>query len=196
MIKAVIFDMGGVIVDIAPFMEQVSHVFEPENEKEFWEKINVEATSLCKGEMTLVQFWRSVAQKCGKDIPDYVLRDLWVIDGEPSLQESIPDIIRSLKNQYKLGIISNTMKEHEVKRKGIFELFDVIVLSYEVGLTKEDEEIFLLAADRLGVHPAECVFIDDIMRFVEVAQSVGMKGILFEDTEQLKTDLRTWGIED
>ena len=194
MIKAVIFDMGGVIIDVNPYFGQILQVFEPECEEEFWEKINVEAAPLCRGETTLMEFWRSVAEKCGKNVPDEVLETLWVIKGEPSLNKGIEDIIRSLKNKYKLAILSNTMREHEVERKGIFALFDEIILSYEVGLTKDDRTIFLLAADRLGVNPEECVFIDDIKQFVEVAQTVGMKALLFENAEKLRVDLRKWGI--
>ena len=99
-----------------------------------------------------------------------------------------------MKQNYRLAIISNTMREHKVDKKGIFELFDVIILSYEVGLTKDDKAVFLLAVDKLGVTPQECVFIDDIRQFIEVAQSVGMKGILYENVEHLQSDLRKWGV--
>lgn len=192
MMKAVIFDLGGVIVDINPFVDEVLTIFQPVNEDEFWEEVNIEAASLCKGKVSLLQFWRNVAQKCEKGIPDNILKDLWVIDPEspPSLNEGIPEIIMSLKRNYKLAILSNTMREHKIDKKVIFELFDVIILSYEVGLTKDDKAVFLLVADKLGVTPQECVFIDDIHQFVEVAQSVGMKGILYENVEQLQSDLR------
>ena len=42
------------------------------------------------------------------------------------------------------------------------ELFDAVVISAEVGLHKPQPEIYLLAAERLGVEPAECVFVDDL----------------------------------
>jgi len=194
--KAVIFDLGGVIVDINSFVDEVLTVFQPVNEDEFWEEVNIEAASLCKGEVSLLQFWRNVAQKWGKDIPDNILKDLWVIDSQspPCLNEGMQEIIMSLKQNYKLAILSNTMREHKIDKRGIFELFDVIILSYEVGLTKDDKAVFLLAADKLGVTPQECVFIDDIHQFVEVAQSVGMKGILYENVEHLQSDLRKWGV--
>lgn len=196
MIKAVIFDLGGVIVNIKPFVDEVLTVFQPVNKDEFWEEVNIEAVSLCKGEISLLQFWRNVAQKRGKNIPDSVLKELWAIDSEspPCLNEGIPEIITSLKRKHKLAIVSNTMREHKIDKKGIFELFDVIILSHEVGLTKDDKAVFLLVADKLGVTPQECVFIDDIHQFVEVAHSVGMKGIFFENAEQLQSDLRKCGV--
>jgi epoxide hydrolase-like predicted phosphatase len=195
MIRAFIFDMGGVIVDIRPFLAQTIKVFQPECEEEFWENINVEAASLCRGEITLLEFWKSVAQKFKKDISDDILKDLWVMKGEPSLNEGIEDIIYSLKNRYKLAILSNTMREHKFEKKGIFSLFDVVVLSCDVGLTKDNPDVFLLVAEELKVLPEECVFIDDIQEFVDVSRSVGMQGILFENSEKLKYDLKECGIK-
>ena len=194
MIKAVLFDLGGVIIDIQPFAAQVLEVFQPEDTKEFWAYINVEAVPLCKGEVTLLQFWKTVAKTCGKDVPEYVLKDLWVIRGEPDINEGISEIVYSLKNRYKLAIISNTMKEHKFEKKGIFALFDVVILSCDVGLTKDGTDIFLMAAKKLQVNPEECLFIDDIPQFVEVAESVGMKGILFENAANLKCNLEKYGV--
>ena len=195
MIRAVIFDMGGVIVDIRPFLAQTVKVFQPECEEEFWENINVEASSLCRGEITLLEFWKSVAQKFKKDIPDDILKDLWVIKGEPSLNKGIEDIIHSLKERYSLAILSNTMKEHKFEKNGIFALFDEVVLSCDVGLTKDNPDIFLLVTEKLKVSPEECVFIDDIQEFVDVSRSVGMQGILFKNSEQLKHDLKECGLD-
>jgi putative hydrolase of the HAD superfamily len=53
-------------------------------------------------------------------------------------------------------------------------IFDAIVRSDEVGVRKPDPEIFLLTADRLGVAPQECVFVDDLLQNVEGARAVGM----------------------
>jgi putative hydrolase of the HAD superfamily len=199
MVKAVIFDLGGVLIDVSPLMDEVNHVFQPENEEQFWQSINVEAASLCKGEITLLQFWRMVAQKVGKDIPDRVLKDLWIKDYDPLtlINEDVKDIVDALRGKYQLAILSNTIKEHTYinKRSGIFTWFDVIILSHEVALTKNEKDIFFLAAEKLDVTPGECVFIDDIHHFVAIAQSVGMHALLFEDAEKLKTDLRKWGID-
>ncbi|MBU7012901.1 MAG: hypothetical protein HXS46_19635 [Theionarchaea archaeon] len=62
-------------------LKQALNIFEPEDEEEFWEKINSEAVQLCRDEMSLLQFWRKIAQKTEKDIPDEMLRDLWVKGG-------------------------------------------------------------------------------------------------------------------
>jgi putative hydrolase of the HAD superfamily len=57
------------------------------------------------------------------------------------------------------------------------ELFDAVVISSEVGMRKPEERIFRLAAEVLGLEPAECVFIDDITDNVTAAQAVGLVGV-------------------
>jgi putative hydrolase of the HAD superfamily len=60
-------------------------------------------------------------------------------------------------------------------------LFDDVVLSGRVGLRKPEPAIYVLAAERLSVDPAECVFVDDLPVNVDGARSVGMTGVLHRD---------------
>jgi epoxide hydrolase-like predicted phosphatase len=66
----------------------------------------------------------------------------------------------------------------------IRELFDVVVISAEVGLHKPQPEIYRLAAERLGVEPQNCIFVDDLRENVEGAEAVGMTGVLHRDVEE------------
>lgn len=60
-------------------------------------------------------------------------------------------------------------------------LFDTIVLSGEVGVAKPDRRIFELAAERLGLQPDECVFVDDLAVYVHAAARTGMVGVHHRD---------------
>ncbi|HEX3646811.1 MAG TPA: HAD-IA family hydrolase [Pseudonocardiaceae bacterium] len=60
-------------------------------------------------------------------------------------------------------------------------LFDTVVISGEVGVAKPDRRIFQLAAERLGLEPAECVFVDDLAGYVLAAVQVGMVGVHHRD---------------
>jgi putative hydrolase of the HAD superfamily len=62
-------------------------------------------------------------------------------------------------------------------RDGWAELFDVVVISGEVAMRKPEPEIFRLTAGRLGLEPAECVFVDDLPPNVRGAVAVGMVGV-------------------
>ena len=57
-----------------------------------------------------------------------------------------------------------------------------MVLSGEVGMRKPEKEIFLHAAQTLGVPPEECVFIDDMAANVAAARACGMTGVLHTET--------------
>ncbi|MGD2247455.1 MAG: HAD-IA family hydrolase [Candidatus Methanofastidiosia archaeon] len=197
MIKAVIFDLGGVIIDITPFISEVNQVFQPVNKEAFWEKINAETISLCKGDGRLIDFWKRLADTMGKDIPHTVLKNLWIAQNPwDFVNQDVYKIITVLQPVYKLAIISNTIQEHTKinRKKGLFTLFDVVILSHEVKLTKHNTDIFVKAAKALHVSPQKCIFIDDIPQFVGVAESVGMKGILFKNAHQLESALEEFHV--
>jgi putative hydrolase of the HAD superfamily len=70
-------------------------------------------------------------------------------------------------------------------------MFDDIVISGEVGLRKPEPEIFQLAAQRLGLEPAECVFVDDMQLNVDGARAVGMTAILHTEYDETRRALET-----
>jgi putative hydrolase of the HAD superfamily len=74
------------------------------------------------------------------------------------------------------ALLSNSWG-NEYPREGWTELFDVVVISGEVGMRKPEPAIFRLTADRLGLAPESCVFVDDLMPNIRGAQEVGMIGV-------------------
>lgn len=81
----------------------------------------------------------------------------------------------------KTGLISNSWGLGIYERAPV-ELFDETVISGDVGMHKPQPEIYLLACERLGVDPADCVFVDDLRENVEGAEAVGMTGLLHRDS--------------
>ena len=78
-------------------------------------------------------------------------------------------------------VIDRQVAGYERARFG--ELFDAVVISAEVGLRKPDPRIYLLAAERLGVPPEECVFVDDLLHNAEGARAVGMEALVHRSAE-------------
>lgn len=60
-------------------------------------------------------------------------------------------------------------------------IFDAVLISARVGLRKPDPKIYLLAAEKLGLEPASCVFVDDLEVNIEGARAVGMTALLHQD---------------
>lgn len=202
MIKAIIFDIGGVILEMDRLALPVVEVFKPKDANKFWQDLNEKFSPLCGGEGTLIDFWRDIAKANGKTIPDDVLNKLWNEDFENNLyiNNQTKDLIVKLKKNYKLAIISNTIAEHANKLrqntsfKEIFKLFDVVILSNEVKMAKDNQKIFLHTLKLLNLKPEECVFTDDTKKFVGVAKSLGINAIQFKNAEQFKKDLKKLGV--
>jgi putative hydrolase of the HAD superfamily len=93
------------------------------------------------------------------------------------------DTIRTLRAAgFSTALLSNSWGCDEYPRADFPGLFDTVVLSGEVGMRKPEKEIFLHAAETLGLAPAECVFIDDMEANVAAAQACGMTGVLHTET--------------
>jgi putative hydrolase of the HAD superfamily len=76
------------------------------------------------------------------------------------------------------GLISNSWGRGRYDRDSFGELFDGVVISGEVGLYKPQPEIFELGAERVGLDPSQCVFVDDLRENCEGAEAVGMTAVL------------------
>jgi putative hydrolase of the HAD superfamily len=79
------------------------------------------------------------------------------------------------------ALLSNSWGMADYRRHLFPGMFDVVVISGEVGMRKPEERIFRHAAGLLGLEPAECVFIDDIGVNVSAAEAIGMTAILHHD---------------
>ena len=82
------------------------------------------------------------------------------------------------------GLVSNSMGAGRYDRSTFPELFDGVVISGEVGLHKPQPEIFRLGAERAGVEPEQCVFVDDLRENCEGAEAVGMTAVLHRGAER------------
>ena len=111
---------------------------------------------------------------------------------EHHLNKPLVSIIAELKSEYKIGMVSNVGRgwlDDFFAQHNLRHLFDVVVLSGEEGITKPSPDIFTLAAERLGVEPAECIMIDDIQENCNGADAAGMRSIHYRSNTQLTSDL-------
>jgi putative hydrolase of the HAD superfamily len=92
--------------------------------------------------------------------------------------EMIEAVRRLRGTGVRTGLISNSWGTGIYQPRLLDELFDTVVISGEVGLHKPQPEIFRLGAERLGVEPEACVFVDDLRENVAGAEAVGMTAIL------------------
>jgi putative hydrolase of the HAD superfamily len=142
------------------------------------------------GKVSPQEFFQSVRNHLGLSITFEqfipIWTDIFVEDREVS------EIIRSLKGKWRLGLLSNTDPLHFHYIVSTFPIITVLekwILSYEVGFKKPDARIFQRAMEWASVEPEKILFIDDTKRHVEAAVSLGMQGIHFHSSKQLKEEL-------
>jgi epoxide hydrolase-like predicted phosphatase len=170
MIKAILFDCFGVLVTSSyePFKKKY---FDGDHEKiaKFTE---IEDRS-SRGEITLNQALADFAELAGITVTQCANE----LEQNPENKELLEYIKTEIKPRFKVGLLSNVAKDRisELFTPDEIALFDDIVLSFQVGLAKPDPKIFELAAARLSVAPSECLFIDDLEKYLVGAEKAGMK---------------------
>jgi putative hydrolase of the HAD superfamily len=111
-------------------------------------------------------------------------------------EEMLGALRRARKAGIRTGLVSNSMGVGRYDRATFPDLFDGVVISGEVGMHKPQPEIFLLGAERAGVAPEECVFVDDLRQNCEGAEAVGMTAILHRGADRTLPELeRLLGVE-
>ena len=74
------------------------------------------------------------------------------------------------------GLLSNSWG-NEYPREMWTDMFDVVVISGEVGMRKPEPAIFQLTCERLGLQPEQCVFVDDLRHNIDAAAALGWVGV-------------------
>lgn len=184
MIKAIIFDCFGVLTTDL-WKEFVSTL--PENQKQPAREIN---HTYDAGFINEKQFLDEIKELTGR-YPGEV-ENLSMSIGEATKNKELLNYIAELKSDYRIGLLSN-IASNWIRDSFLTteeqELFDEMILSFEVGMTKPDPRIFMLACERLRVGPHETVMVDDIETYCRAAETEGLKTVLYHDFPQLKTDL-------
>lgn len=135
-----------------------------------------------RGECTNEEFERALAAELshvdGRPVrAEGLLRRMFAAS---ILQADMLELIRSLRQAgLRTALLSNSWGTvgDEYPRHLFADLFDVVVISGEVGMRKPEERIFRHTAALLGLEPAECVFIDDIQANITAAATVGLVGL-------------------
>ena len=187
MIRAIIFDCYGVLVGRGFPAAYAEAGGDLKRDEGFLHHM-LDAVSL--GKFSSEEFHQEIADRIGISVGEWleVYKDVMLPN------EKLFDYIRTeLKGKYKIGLLSNA-NHGSVEEKLTQEqlgLFDVRVISADVGMIKPDPKIYQLAAERLDVDTNECVFTDDNELYVTAAKEQGMQAFLYHDLAGFKDQLKT-----
>jgi 2-haloacid dehalogenase len=76
----------------------------------------------------------------------------------------------------------------------VFDLFDGIVVSAEIGMVKPDPAVYRYLVERFGLEAPSCLFVDDVEANVGAASSIGMQAVHYLSGRQLRRDLQMRGV--
>ncbi len=199
MIKAIIFDYGNVIhkwdndIFLKEFVKLSGKNYNYVVDVIFGQGLH---DKLETGEISDVIFFKTIKDKLNLKISQDEFFKLFSSKLFKKIETTI-SLIKKLKKDYKVALLSNTNKidfEYTLKNSEGFPLFDAITLSFEVGHKKPDKEIFLDALNKLNLKPNECVFIDDIKEYSDAASKLGIHGIHYTSYEKLIKELKKLNI--
>jgi epoxide hydrolase-like predicted phosphatase len=138
-----------------------------------------ELRELETGRISEDEFERRFAERLGLDDATDLIDSMF--RGMKPFEPMVAAVRAARANGVQTGLVSNSWSTSHYDRDMLAQLFDVAVISAEVGLHKPQPEIYLLASQRLGVEPARCVFVDDLRENCAGAEAVGMTAILHRD---------------
>tara|TARA_Y100001970_G_scaffold80479_1_gene102229 strand:+ start:5215 stop:5868 length:654 start_codon:yes stop_codon:yes gene_type:complete len=204
MIKAILFDFGGVITTspFDAFGEYEREVAIPSGVIRKINSINPDTNAWAKyerNEVTRDQFisaFEEEAVALGVSLSaERVLKCL-----ETTIRPNMVDAIKSLRTQYKLAILTNNLQQSSndsprdkrsptAHLEMVIDLVDDVIESSKIGVRKPEKVFYEAACQVIGVDPAECVFLDDLGINLKPARQMGMRTIKVMSEQQALKDL-------
>lgn len=180
MIKAVIFDLYGVL--IANSWQEFKHAYFTIGSPE-WQTMVELGRCVDAGTAEYETFVDYISDYTGES-QDAVRGHL---EHNVANEQLLEYVELKLKPHYKLGVLSNasTRLSNEILSANQAALFDAVILSRDVGHVKPDPQMYLAIAEKLEVMPTECLYVDDQALYVEGANAVGMTGVVYRDDDQV-----------
>jgi epoxide hydrolase-like predicted phosphatase len=194
MIKAFIFDFGGVLARTEDYTPRhawderlglpTGSVERAVHHSDIWIQAQL-------GRITPRAYWNGVAELLymRKEDIDELRRDYFSGD---RLNYRLVALIRDLRAKgYPVALLSNEslQLESRLREYGIHDLFDHVLISALMGMMKPDPTVYRVALQSVRATPHEAVFVDDSLVNVRGAQPLGMHTILFRPELDLKAEI-------
>ena len=193
-IKAVIFDLGRVLIDVDLTRGIFKHFkdIKSEDDLTIMERLFCDPLyiNFGTGKITPRQFYNGICEKTGLHIDYDTFIDEWCDVFNP--MDGIKEIFLEVSKRFPVGLLSDVDSVHwnYLKNKLSFlKIFKKPTLSFEIGLLKPNPGCYSIAANNVGQPVENCLFIDDRIDNVKGALNAGMKAVQFKGTAHLRKEL-------
>jgi putative hydrolase of the HAD superfamily len=140
------------------------------------------------GTVSHKKIWKDFCLKLGVNLDYEILEQAFL---STPINKQIIDLTKSLKDSYNLGIITDNSSERMspiIEYNNLGNIFDLIVVSGDVGSKKNNKDIFETVLRKSNVEPSECVFIDNSKNNLIIPDKLGLKTIFYDhDTKDVGT---------
>ncbi len=184
MIKAVLFDLGHTLTREVNVSKKIETLLRPHNLN--WERFHscwknlyfLRSMGKISNDREMFLLLEKILER--KNIPFQKIKDVIIFESHIIPKENIK-IIKEIKKEYKVGLITNFVHEwikKVFKVEEIDDLFDIVIVSSKIGVRKPNAEIFYTALKSLLIEPSETVFVsDDFCSDLICAKGCGIKTI-------------------
>jgi HAD superfamily hydrolase (TIGR01509 family) len=198
--RAVIFDIGGVLIrmNISRATSSLAKGL-PLSAKEIWSGLQKDPRwpDWQEGRLSPHDWHLHLEKRLGGKLSFEQFVEAWnhALDPQP-----IQDLgfLEKLSKKYRLAVLSNTDPLHVAYMERTYDLFGCFptrIYSCSAGVRKPNPLIYKEALQACGVRAEAAIYIDDVAGYAQAAERLGMRSIVFQSSEQLKSDLRMLGVD-
>ena len=199
MISLVAFDMGGVLLfaDEQIAMTEFARLSGRSEAQVFEACFSPERKRPHEtGRQSWPEFAKTAMSDLGLEISEQQFKEIFcsiLVPNPPML-----DLVARVSRKHRIALLSNTSPAHWERSRGLMpfiDVFDPLIVSFEVGQMKPDGAIFDTLARTSGVPHEQIFFTDDDLDNVEAARSSGLQAVQFTGVDQLLADFERLGID-
>jgi putative hydrolase of the HAD superfamily len=201
MIKALIFDYGGVLSlpqdkSCIKKMQEICNI-PPDM---FIFEYNRHRPEYDRGTISGFEYWTSILKSSNSETTSEMIRALIDEDVKSWTQINLTIVNwakRLKQSSYRTAILSDMTEDtlgYIVKNFSWISVFDLRVFSCELGMTKTEPAIYHYCLNELKIKPEDGLFIDDDITNVKAAEKLGMKGVHYKNPQRLRIELHKLGV--
>jgi len=198
-IKAVIFDLGRVLVnvDLTRGLYRYAGIEPDGNDVQVMEKFFKDPLFIGfgTGKLKPQDFHKEICKRMGIEMDYETFKRVWCDVFDP--MDDIESLFGKVAERYPVGLLSDLDPlhwEYLQPRLPFLKKIKKPTLSFETGVLKPHPDSYRIAAQNVGKEAQNCLFIDDRLINVQGARKAGMQAVRFENVDKLQQDLERWGI--